>query len=589
VAGSRYPRRKPESDVRRLLLIFLVLSLFGIAIAVGGIVLARRGAGVPAFDGEKVLTLVLDSPLEDHAAMVPFQLPGEGPEPTLALVWRGLDAARRDPGIRGVALRIVDADFGLAKAAELRRQLEATAAAGKFVACYLDTAGEGSNGTLEYYVASACQHLSLAPAGELNLLGLWSDAIFLRGSLEKLKVEPDFLTAGRFKSAGEVFTERAHSPAAREAIDAVLDDYFAGIVGGIGSSRELAAADVRALVDRAPLSAEDALAAGLVDALEFPDQFEDRLEELAGGEIEKVDLAAWSRRHLREGSGRRIAVLFARGTIVRGGNGFDPWSGESFIGSEGLGDQLRRLAEDDGVAAVVVRVDSPGGSALASDLILRRMELLAAKKPVVVSMSDVAASGGYYIAAKATRIVAEPGTLTGSIGVVTGKLATGRFQEELLGATHDVLARGGRAGLYSTLRPWTEEERAVLATRVDDIYRRFVGHVATGRELAPERVHELAQGRVWTGEDALAHGLVDELGGLDAAVAAAREEAGLDADEGAIELHPKPRTFFDWLSASNGSPFAAEAARLARLLADSRAPAALELPRALADLARPFD
>lgn len=575
--------------MRRLVVIFLVLSLLGLVIAVGGVVLARKGAGVPAFDGEKVLTLVLDSPLEDHAAMVPFRLPGEDTEPTLALVWRGLDAARRDPGIRGVALRIVDADFGLAKAAELRRQLEATAAAGKFVACYLDTAGEGSNGTLEYYVASACQHLSLAPAGELNLLGLWSDAIFLRGSLEKLKVEPDFLTAGRFKSAGEPFTERAHSPAAREAIDAVLDDYFAAIVGGIGDGRELAADRVRALVDSAPISAEDALAHGLVDALEFPDQFEQRLEELAGGELEKVDLASWSRRHLHEGSGRRIAVLFARGTIVRGGNGFDPWSGESFIGSDGLGEQLRRLAEDDGVAAVVVRIDSPGGSALASDLILRRMELLAEEKPVVVSMSDVAASGGYYIAAKATRIVAEPGTLTGSIGVVTGKLATGRFQEELLGATHDVLARGDRAGLYSTLRPWNETERAVLERRVDDIYRRFVGHVAAGRELPTERVLEIAQGRVWTGEDALALGLVDELGGLDAAVAAARAEAGLDDDEGTIELHPKPRSFFDWLSASKGSPLGAEAARLARLVAASRAPAALELPRALADLARPFD
>jgi protease-4 len=214
---------------------------------------------------------------------------------------------------------------------------------------------------------------------------------------------------------------------------------------------------------------------------------------------------------------------------------------------------------------------------------------LAAKKPVVVSMSDVAASGGYYIAAKATRIVAEPGTLTGSIGVVTGKLATGRFQEELLGATHDVMARGGRAGLYSTLRPWSEEERAVLERRVDDIYRRFVGHVAAGRDLPIERVLEIAQGRVWTGEDALALGLVDELGGLDTAVAAARSAAGLGADQGTIELHPKPRTFFDWLSASKGSPFAAEAARLARLVAASRAPAALELPRALADLARPFD
>ncbi|HSM12495.1 MAG TPA: signal peptide peptidase SppA [Thermoanaerobaculia bacterium] len=574
--------------MRRLLALLLVLALIGIAVALTGLWLAGRHGDRPILAGPRVLELVLDSRLEDHRAESPFLLPGEVAPPTVSAIWRGLDAARRDPAVRGVVLRIVDADFGLAKAAELRRQIELTAASGRFVACYLETAGEGTNGTLEYYVASACPALSLAPAGEINLLGLWSDAYFLRGSLDKLGVEPSFLTAGRFKSAGETFTERAHSPAAREALDRVLDAYFEQIVDGIASSRGLDPGDVRELVDEAPLSAELALERGLVDALEFPDEFDGRLETLAGGEPELVPLVAYAHRHERWRAGKgSVAVVFARGVIVRGGGGTEPWSGETFLGAERLGRLLADLAEDDAVAAVVLRVDSPGGSALASDLILRRVELLDAAKPVIVSMSDVAASGGYYIAARARRIVAEPGTLTGSIGVITGKLASGRFQEEKLGITHDVLARGRHAGLYSSLRPFDEQERALIARRVDEIYLRFLGHVAAGRRLELDAVREVAEGRVWTGQDALAVGLVDELGGLDAALDAARDAAGLDADA-AVVFYPRPRGLWDWLAGLRDAPLSAELARVLRALAATREPFALELPRSLAGLAQPF-
>lgn len=580
--------------MRRLLLIFVLLLLAGAGLAGLGLVLAGRGGGL-SVGAPRVVELMLDAAVEDYAPAPPLRLPGESAQPTVASIWSALSAARRDPTVAGVVVRVVDADFGLAKAAELRRQLEATAAAGKFVACYLETAGEGSNGTLEYFVASACPTIALAPAGEINLLGLRADGLFLRGALDKLRIEPSFLTAGRFKSAAEVFTEREHSPAAREAIDAVLDVYFRQIVDGIARSRRLEADAVRALVERAPLTAEEALAAGLVDTLEFPDQFEARLEQLAGGEPRRITLADYGRERAGRGAGgagRRVAVVFARGTIVRGEGGVEPWGGETFLGSDGLGEILRGLAEDDAVAAVVLRVDSPGGSALASDLILRRVELLKQAKPVVVSMSDLAASGGYYVASKATRILAEPGTLTGSIGVVTGKLATGRFQQEHLGATHDVLQRGGRAGIYSSLEPFDEAERAVVGRQVDAIYERFVDHVAAGRSLARERVRELAQGRVWTGEDALRLGLVDELGGLDAALAAARAAAGLDAGPGPVEFHPRPRGLLDWLAGVRPTPaFGAELehlVELARLARAARAPLSLELPAPLAGLARPF-
>jgi len=575
--------------LRRPLLVFLALALLGGLIALGGLLLARGDASAPLLGGRRVLTRELDGELDDYTSALPFQLPGEHPQANLALLWRGLAAARADRGVRGVAVRVGAADFGLAKAEELRRQLAATAAAGKFVACYLDTAGEGANGTLEYFVASACPTLVLAPAGEVNLLGLWADSTFLRGALDKLGVEPSFLTAGRFKSAGELYTERGHSPDARAALDAVLDSYFQQLLSGIAASRHLAPDAVRALIDRAPLSGEAARAAGLVDALEYPDQFEDRLEQLAGGDYDAVDLLDYARRQTGVAvTGRRIAVLFAAGTIVRGAGGYGAWSGERYLGSESLSDELRRLAEDDDVAAVVLRVDSPGGSALASDLILRRIALLVERKPVVVSMSDLAASGGYYISSRASRIVAEAGTLTGSIGVVTGKLATGRFQQDKLGVTHDVLRRGAHAGLYSSLTPFDDEQRAVVERQLGDVYRRFLDHVAAGRKLPRARVEALAQGRVWAGEDARALGLVDELGGLDAAVAAARGAAGPAAAELPIELLPRPRGFLDWLAGVPHPPFGGELAELARALAAARAPYALELSPDLARLARPF-
>jgi protease-4 len=576
--------------LRRPLIILLALALAGVLVAGAGLLLARRGGGPTLASGDRLLTLELDGRLDDYAAEVPFRLPGEQPEVTLAAIWRGLSAARADDDVRGVAVRIGDLDCGLAKAEELRRQFAETVAAGKFVACYLDTAGEGANGTLEYFVASSCSTVSLAPAGELNLLGLWSDGLFLRGTLDKLGVEPSYLTAGKYKSAAEVYTEHGHSAPAREALDAVLDGYFRQLVDGVAAARHLEPDAVRALVDRAPLSAEEALAAHLVDQLEYPDQFEKRLGDLAGEEDPpRASLADYAARHGEtSGFGRRVVVLFVAGTIVRGGGGIDAWSGASYIGSRTLSEELRRLTEDDGVAAVVLRIDSPGGSALASDLILRRVQLLAERKPVVVSMSDLAASGGYYIAARASRIVAEAGTLTGSIGVVTGKLATARFQQDKLGITHDVLARGAHAGIYSPLAPFDDAQRELVAARVDDVYRRFLAAVAAGRSLPVERVRALAQGRVWTGEDASTRGLVDELGGFEAALAAARSAAGLPAGSGAVELRPRPRTFFDWLAGARPGPFSSELVRLAQALAAARAPLELELPPEVARLARPF-
>ena len=539
--------------MRKLFFLMLLAILLGVALAGGGYLLLRHQT--PTWGSAKILTLTLDAPLEEQALepTLPF-FGGEQPA-SVALLYRGFLAARTDPTVIGVALHIHDASFGLAKAQELRRQISELDRAGKPVRCYLETAGEGGNGTLEYYLASACSSIALAPAGEINLLGLYADSPFLRGGLDKLRIEPSFLTAGEFKSAGEIFTEVRHSPKAKVALDALLDSFYGQIVDGIASAREQDAATVREWIAAAPLSAAAALEKGLVDELSYPDEFRAGLEKPADGGDGTVELADFLD-YARRGSGnlpggKRVAVLFAQGAIVRGGGGSDPFASEMLLGSADMAAELHDLAEDDSVVAVVLRIDSPGGSALASDLILREVELLRESKPVVVSMSDVAASGGYYIAARATRIVAEPATITGSIGVVTGKLATGRFQEELLGITHDPLQRGANADLYSALKPFDERQTALMRNRMDDIYGRFLDHVAAGRKLDRAAVEAVAGGRVWTGNDALAVGLVDELGGLDRAVALAREEAGIPtADKLPLVYLPKAPTLLDLISRS---------------------------------------
>lgn len=530
--------------MRRLAIIFLLLSTLAVLAALAGIFASGRVS--LRLGGPTVLRWHLDGELVEQAPASGFHLPGYEPATSMATVYAALAGAREDRDVRGLAVDIAAPRFGLAKAEEIRSLLQGLRRAGKFVHCYLETAGEGTNGTLAYYLTTACDRTVLAPAGELNLLGLYADSVFLRGTFEKLKIDPAFGHVGKYKSASEAYTEYAHSPAAREAIDAVLDTDFAEIAGAIATARKLEPARVRAVIDAAPYDAEEARRQGLVDALLYPDEFRRDVEHAAGGDPRWLDLADYH--PPRRLGGPRLAVIFAAGTIVRGHGGENPITDESFLGSTDMAKILERVGEDDGVAAVVLRVDSPGGSALASDLILRDVERLGDRKPLIVSMSDVAASGGYYISAKARKIVAQPGTLTGSIGVVGGKLVTRRFQQDLLGVTHDPLARGQNAGLYSALEPFTPLQRERFLSQMERVYQTFVGHVANGRKMTPAAVDAIAGGRVWSGTDARRIGLVDELGGFDRALALAREAAHIAPQAGLrLEFYPQPPGFFELL------------------------------------------
>lgn len=568
--------------MKKLVLIFvLLLGVAALAVAAG--ILMGRGAG--SAGGPTVLVWHLEGPvLEQSVPVLPFSDDVEAD--SLAELYPAFRAAREDGQVRGLALYIQDAQFGLARAQELRRQLMALRRAGKFVECYLETAGEGSNGTLVYYLATACERIHLSPLGDVNLLGLAVENRFFRGTLEKLKIVPEFNKVGRYKSAVETYTETEFSPAAEEALSAVLDGYYTQIVTAVAEARGKTPEEVRWIVDGAPYGAEDALRRDLVDQISYPDQFREHLKKRAGGDPNLLPIEDYAPRTAI--AARRVAVVFASGVIVRGTGGSAPWTEEAYVGSNDLSSLLRDMAEEESVAAVVLRIDSPGGSALASDLILREVEKLKESKPVIVSMSDAAASGGYYIAAKADKIVAEPATLTGSIGVFGGKFVTKGFEEEVLGLTSDSLKRGANSDMYSSLRPYTPEQSMLVQRQMDRVYGMFVGHVATGRRMTRQQVEGVASGRVWTGAAAKKIGLVDELGGLDRAIDLAREAGGIaPGQDAAVVFYPEPESWLSLFFERREPRLPAALTEVVKGL-ENTAPRLLQLPPEAVRLTRPF-
>lgn len=568
--------------MKKLVLIFVLLLGIAALATVAGILMGRGGT---AAGGPTVLVWHLAGPvLEQALPVLPFSDSIEAD--SLAELYPAFRAAREDRQVRGLAVYIEDADFGLARAQELRRQFMALRRAGKFVECYLETAGEGSNGTLVYYLATACERIHMSPLGDVNLIGLAVENRFFKGAFEKLKIVPEFNKVGRYKSAVETYTEAEYSPAAEEAMSAVLDGYYAQIVTAVSEARKKTPEEVRWIIDGAPYLAQDAVTRGLIDQISYPDQFRDHLKKKAGGDANLLPIQDYT--PAASITARRVAVVFASGTIVRGTGGSAPWTEEAYVGSNDLSSLLRDMAEDGSVAAVVLRVDSPGGSALASDLILREVEKLKESKPVIVSMSDLAASGGYYIAAKADKIVAEPATLTGSIGIFGGKFVTRGFEEELLGLSSDSLKRGANADMYSSLHSYTDEQESLVQRQMNRVYDVFVGHVAIGRRMSRQQVEGIASGRVWTGAAAKKIGLVDELGGLDRAIDLAREAGGIaSGQDAAVVFYPEPESWLSLLFEERPPRLPAALAEVVKGL-ENTTPRLLQLPPEAARLTRPF-
>jgi protease-4 len=506
-----------------------------------GIGLVARAARQP--ESGSVLEIVLDDSVEEQSPTDPVGQIFGGRRLVLRDYVEALLRARGDGRINGLVVTIKTPSIGFAKIQELRDAIRRFHDAGKWTAAWTETAGEFGPGTGAYYLASACDTIWVAPSGDVNLTGIRSEVPFIRGALDKLKVYPDMDHIGKYKNAMNFYTDKSMTDAHREAMEAILDSIYRQIRKGIAESRHMTDDEVAALIDRGPFIGPKALEAKLVDQLGYRDQFEEWLKEKNGGKLPIVK----TRRYLKAGRywdrGARIALVYGVGGVSRGESSRDPLSGSQQMGSDTVAEAIKDAREDDSIKAIVFRVDSPGGSYVASDIIWREVMRTRGHKPIVVSMSDVAGSGGYFVAMAADRIVAEPGTITASIGVLSGKLVT-KALWEMIGVTSDAVQRGRHATFYSSDQKYTDEERVIFKEWLDRVYKDFVGKVAQGRGKTFDEIHAIAQGRIWSGEDAIKLGLVDDLGGLDTAVAKAAELAGLpkDAPVRLVEM-PSPKGF----------------------------------------------
>ncbi|MFM9196503.1 MAG: signal peptide peptidase SppA [Planctomycetia bacterium] len=497
--------------------------------------------------------------------------------PHLHRIVERLDKAATDPRVKGLVLSIQSPSLGRGRAEELRAAIGRIRKAGKPVAAHLVGAEP-----VHYMLASACDTVAMPPAATLEITGVRTEVTFFKAMLDKLGVDAEILQVGEFKGAGEPLTRTSMSPQLRAQYEQFVGDLYEQLVERIAADRTLPAEQVRTLIDTGVFTPEAAVEAKLIDMVAYEDEVisglagrlkidqpkvardyaQQKLDNDfsgIGGLVKLVELLSGQKQSAAVGKDRQIAIIYLTGEIKEG-KGKDELLAGGSAGSDSVIKAIRDAAKDDKVAAIVLRIDSPGGSALASDLIWREAERTT--KPVVASLSDTAASGGYYVAVAADRIVAAPGTLTGSIGVVGGKIAVGKALEKY-GVHTDVVSKGRNAGWLSMQTPFTEQEREAFLATMKDVYRLFTSKVAAGRKLDMENLAKLAEGRVFTGRMAKELGLVDRLGTLDDAIDEAKKLAGIDDDE-AVErvLLPEPRGLFDDLFGMAG-----EAAPVARLAA----------------------
>jgi protease-4 len=457
-------------------------------------------------------------------------------KPRLAKVLRTLYEAGSDPTVAGLIAKI-GGKIPLAIAQELRAAVRDFAASGKPTVAWAETFGESGNGTVAYFLATGFREIWMQQSGELGVIGVMSEVTFLRGVFDKLSIEPQFDKRHEYKHAADRLMQTGFTDYHRETATRLAESAFEEIVGEIASARGLSEDQVRALVDEAPLSAARAVEAGLLDRCGYRDEVYADVRRRVGPDVRLLFATKWARKTplptkltkaVTDRNQPVVALVEGHGAIVMGRNRRSPIDGPQ-MGSDTISAALRAARTDDKVRAVVFRVDSPGGSYVASDTVWREVGLLReVGKPVVVSMGTMAGSGGYFISCPADVIVAQPGTLTGSIGVLAGKADVSGLLERV-GVGTGAVQFGASARMHSPREGFTEADRHKLNTFLDDVYADFVTKVAQGRGMAYDDVHAVAKGRVWTGADAAKNGLVDVLGGLRDAAMIARERAGLHA------------------------------------------------------------
>jgi protease-4 len=543
------------STTRKVALIIGGIVLFLVMVVVLGIALvfsALRG-NRPSIQDNSVLALRISGPMPDYVPDDPFRRIFGAPPQSLGSLMAQFRKAKVDKRITAVMLDIDISEAGWAKSEEIRAAIQDFRTSGKPVYAYMEM---GLN--KDYYIASACDKIFVPPPGELFTIGLAADVMFFRGSLDKLGVYPDMYQIGKYKSAGDTFTQKQMTDAHREYINSMLDDLYGRYVEGIAKSRNKTVDEVKTLIDNAPYSAAQAKDAGLIDGALYRDDVEKELKKRLGyGENDQLHIARAAdykqitQESLGLNKGERIAVVYAAGDIVSGRSAFGS-SGEETIGSDSLVKTINEARDDKGIKAIVLRIDSPGGSGLASDIIWRAIEAAKAKKPVVVSMGDVAASGGYYIACNANKIVAQPSTITGSIGVVGCKPVIKGFYD-WIGVSNEYVLRGKNAGMFRETEKFNDSEQAKFKEFLNNTYQDFITKVAKGRNKEAGYIDSIGQGRVWTGSQGKEKGLVDEYGGLDKAIEIAKQLANIPAEKSIQRvIMPQPPTFLEQLMSASG-------------------------------------
>jgi protease-4 len=500
----------------------------------------------PAIAGDSALVLGLSGDIPE-AAPVEVSIPFIQSEssPTVLDLWTSLRHAAADNRIRALVLEPQSVSAGWGKLQEIRHQLVEFKKSGKPVYAYLQGAG-----SREYYLASVADKIFLSPDDSLEVKGFFLEEMFFKNTLDKLGVQVQVDHMGKYKDAGDTFTRTGMTPETREVLNAVVDQIYNEFCATVGQARHKTGDQVKTLIDAGPFMAEQARNDGLVDALGYEDDVYNELQRKAGvSKLNKVGIRPYFKGTSNKGD--RIAFLVGEGDIVRGDPNDNGYASQSMIASGNFSKLIRRIRNDSGIKGVILRVDSPGGDAVASDEILHELKLLRASKPLVISMSDLAASGGYLISMTGDKIFAYPDTITGSIGVLYVRPSFKGLYDKL-GITDESVERGKMADIDSISNPLSDAETQKLHESIATTYRSFLTKVAGARQKSIDQVDALGQGRVWMGAQAKDNGLVDNVGGLDEAIAFIRGKAGLaPGGDTNLVVYPPRRTLLDLLSSSS--------------------------------------
>jgi protease-4 len=535
---------------KRLVAFLAILAALGFLGLCGLVAMSFFGAYPKGSLPSKImLEADFERPLEEYMPDQPITKAFGGDEPTVRDVVDSLDRASKDDKVIGLVARLGAVPMGLAQIQEIRDAVLRFRASGKPAVAWAETFGEFGAGNGSYYLASAFDQIYLQPSGDVGLTGLIYESPFVKGLFDKLAVVPRMDHRYEYKNAMNFYTESKYNAPHREAMVKLMSSQFGQIVAGIAKGRGLSESEVRAKFDEGPYLGQQAVDAKLVDGLLYRDEVYEKTRGKHGDEAKLLYLEKYLERAGRpHDSGKKIALIYGVGAVQRGSGGFSPISG-SAMGSDTVAAAFRTAREDDDVKAIIFRVDSPGGSYVASDTIWRETQLARkAGKPVIVTMGNLAGSGGYFVAMGADKIVAQPGTITASIGVLGGKLLTNGFWDKI-GVTFDEVHTSENGTMFTSSQDYTPKEWSKFQQWLDRVYTDFTGKVAEGRKLPKEKVLEIAKGRIWTGQDALGLGLVDALGGFDVALKLAKEAAKIPtADDVKIVVFPKRKTFLESLT-----------------------------------------